>query len=292
MLRRHDDGAIVEEVLSKGNELGAEGLLRYQRAETRTIDEDVPFDAFAAFAEQCSYIAVCSKLYFVYTNRLVPYTQLYSPVAQECAKLVSVEMVAIARREGEILSGMRCFTCICERLGDEPVIGVGRYIDPPAGQHAVVQEARLAVQVGRRREGVEVACETGPLAPAGEADAELVCRITGRHPFGLLDAEMVEEGFELRRRSLTDADDADLGAFDNGHRSAACPPLVMEQGGGNPAGAAAAEDDDAGRGGSAHPPVGISLIAKPPPGAMRKSSTSADVTVRSSITISNRASPR
>src|SRR5204863_752112 len=92
--------------------------------------------------------------------------------------------------------------------------------------------------------GVEVAVIARLVGPAGKFDSRFVGRVAARHPFRFGDAEPVEEGLELRRRSFADPDDADRGGFDQGDASAMVGPVSVEQVGSHPSGRPAAEDDD------------------------------------------------
>ncbi len=73
----------------------------------------------------------------------------------------------------------------------------------------VVHELSHREVVEHRRERVEVALEPFLGRPSVERDPALVGCVAGRHPFGLLDAQAVEEPAEPRGRALADADDPD-----------------------------------------------------------------------------------
>ena len=265
-LRRHDDGAVGEEVAVERQELGAQRAFRDQRAKARAVDEQVARDSLPALADQRGDVAAVGKLDLGHLCLAVDDAARRRPVAQEGAELVGVEVVAVAGREGETGGGVRALALARQPRGEEPVVGQRRHIEPAPRQHGVVGEAGFGVQVHRAGERVEVACEPRPLAPAGKADAELEGGVAGRHPFGLGDAEMVEQCLQLRGRALAHADDADLRAFNDGDRSA---PAMVQQAGGDPARAAAAQHDDGGWFPSAHR-TGCNRMASPPPGARWK----------------------
>ena len=106
-------------------------------------------------------------------------------------------------------------------------------------------EGRHRDLVGLALEGVEILVETRLGRPVPERDADLVGRVTARHPVRLLDADDVEEKLERRRRPFTDTDDADVGRLHERDLDVLICPVGRHQVGGDPAGGAAAEDYDA-----------------------------------------------
>ena len=240
MCRRHDNGAVVEEVVAEGDMPCAQGLFGDHRAKAGAVDEDVAGDTIPAFAQQRCHIAIGVKLDFRNLALQVLDPACSRPVTQERAQLVSIEMVAVARREGEVFRRMRPFAVLGQFRREEPVVGMRRNVETAPRQGAVPDKARFGVQVDGTRERVEIAVEPAALAPARKADAELVGGVAGRHPFGLGNAEVVEHGLQLRCRAFAHADDADLRTFDDGDFPAPRAPLVMQQAGGNPPRAAAA----------------------------------------------------
>ena len=147
------------------------------------------------------------------------------------------------------------------------------------------------MQIDWPGERVEIALEARPFTPTGEADAELVGGVAGRHPLRLGDAEMIEHRLELRGRAFAYADNADFRAFDDGDLAAAITPAVMQQASGDPPGAASAENDYVRRRVLAHSPLSAISMTKPPARAMCTSSVSPCRTVTSRTFIAWRSSP-
>src|SRR5437763_14842043 len=77
-----------------------------------------------------------------------------------------------------------------------------------------IEELALGKGVEIGRERVEVTFVARLVGPAGEFDARFVGSVAARHPLRLGDAELIEEGLELRRRAFTDSDDSDRRRFD------------------------------------------------------------------------------
>jgi hypothetical protein len=78
----------------------------------------------------------------------------------------------------------------------------------------------------------------------GEVDAELEGCVGGPHELGLVDSEAFDKVAQVRQSRLADADDADLGGFDQSDGAGVGKPPDQSRGR-HPAGGAAAEDDDA-----------------------------------------------
>ncbi len=152
---------------------------------------------------------------------------------QEGADLVRVEMIAVSDVKGKVGGGLGSASSLGKARREQEVVGMGIDVAAGAARAGVVEKGRGGVDVERGREGVEIALE---------ADAELVGRVAGRHPFGLGKAELIEEMLELWRRSFADPDDADLRAFHQ--RYPRLRPAVRDQTRGHPARRAAAKDDD------------------------------------------------
>ena len=156
--------------------------------------------------------------------------------AEDVADLVRVEMVAVADAEREIGRCDRRLMCRGEAGVEEEAVGMRRHVraEPPCLRAG--GEGGLGVEVDLAGEGVEVGGRI--VGPAVEGDAGLVGGVGGRHPFGFGDAEGVEQRLQLRRAAFADADDADVGGFDDGDGGAR--PCPGEQACGHPAGRAAA----------------------------------------------------
>ena len=85
-----------------------------------------------------------------------------------------------------------------------------------------------------------------------ELDAELERGVSGAHELRFVEAEHLDEGAQVGKRRLADADDADLGRFDEPHLRR-MRQLAHQRGRRHPAGGAAAEDHHAlSEGGLAH----------------------------------------
>ena len=291
MRRRQNHRAIVEQVLAERNELCTQRLLREDRAEAGAIDEDVALDPCPVLAEERGDLGLGILLHIGHPEGPVQYAAFGRPVAQEVPQLVRIEVVAVTWHEGEVVPRVRAPVFFRQDLGEKPVVGMGGHIETPPAKLAIMHETRFCMQVDGPREGMEIALETRPLAPAGKADTQLVGGIARGHPVGLVDAEMVEESFQLRSRSLSDTDYPDFGAFDDGDLSAARMPAVVQQAGGDPARAAPTQHYHVWRFPFCHPSIGTSRTAKPPPGAMRRSRRSVAVRSRCSMTISKRVGP-
>ena len=117
MRRRHHHGTVVEQVLVVSDEPHAERLLREERGKARTIDEKIALDPLPVLAQQRSDIAIFAYLDPLHLERAMSDPACDGPIAQESAELVGVEMVAVARREGEAGAGMRGMATLSEDGG-------------------------------------------------------------------------------------------------------------------------------------------------------------------------------
>ena len=246
----------------------AESAFKDHRPKAAGIDEQVGLEPAPVLGAKRGNAAVRRHLDLGNARVEVGHAACRCDLAQEATDEHGVEMVAVADVEREARVGEGCAPLVRQAAGDEETVGVRGHVDAVAAEVGVGEEVADRVRVEIGGEGVEVALVPRAIGPAFEPDADLIGGVAPRHPFGLRNAEAVEEGLELGGRTFTDADDPDLARFDQRDLGSAPPPAIVEQTGRHPPGGPAAKDADAAGDGHQR---GAIRMAKPPPGAMRRS---------------------
>lgn len=170
---------------------------------------------------------------------------LHGLVPQEFPDEPGIEVVAVFDVEREVLVGLGALPVLQEPRAEKEPVRVRVHVHALAAREGVEVEGRDRVLVELRGEGVEVALVTRARGLVGEGNAVLVGRVARRHPFGLVDADLVEENLEPRRRTLAHADRAAVRRLDQRDLHTAVAPGIDHGIGGNPAGRATTENNDA-----------------------------------------------
>src|SRR5882757_1548553 len=97
----------------------------------------------------------------------------------------------------------------------------------------------------KRTEGVYVAVAW--LIPVAKLNPQFECRAGLAHELRLVDSEHVVEALDVRQRSLTDADSADVIGFNEGNGVVVGSNLTPDAGGAHPPGRTAPHDNHAER---------------------------------------------
>mmetsp|Transcript_23365 Transcript_23365/g.55532 ORF Transcript_23365/g.55532 Transcript_23365/m.55532 type:complete len:559 (-) Transcript_23365:2099-3775(-) len=207
---RHRDRRVIEEVLGKRDERRAQGLADQQRRKAGAVDEEVGGQGLPVVKQQAGDVARFVQLDPVDMALQVADAPFDGFASEELPEQGRIEVIAIPDVERKVGPRARASSLAGEGGRDEEAVRVGVHVGAVEPRMHVVHERVHGHVVQHRRERMEVALEARPGGPAFEGDAGLVGGVAGGHPFRLLNAQPIEETAQPGRRTLANADDADL----------------------------------------------------------------------------------
>ena len=210
-------------------------------AKAAAIDEEIRRNGLAILELQRRNLPVrielhlnngaCDMIYIEFARR-VP--------AQVSADQIGIEMIAIAKVEGEIFIGDWGQFQLGQLARKEKPIGMGPHVTPRAARAGVKIEMRRGVVIKFGLERVEIAFKARFVRPSVEGNPRLVRRVAGGHPFGFGDAQRFKKSTQLRCGTFAHPDYSDFRRFNNG--DAVLRPTFAQQARGHPTGCAATHD--------------------------------------------------